>query len=465
MNHLKFLTAVALLSLAGCATDPNNQAINGSNIKLSKGEIEGSLQQLESANKDIKVKDLPYYLNKSILLNLTHNPSRDQSTQALLVADKEVDDWIAQAEVNIRKSTNDFFNYLYSETTKNRYQPKDYEKSLIGFNLALNHFQNREYELARVDAKKIAERETAINRINEYKYQSILAKEKNKNNKQITSSIENINGYPVNVLNSQEVNSLKNSYQNAGAHYLAGFIFEMQNDTSLAAPGYRLASELNPNIPLFTNSLANLEAKIKNNNASKQTSELLFVVEVGDIPKLQTFKTNFSYYGPRGARVITMKLPVIQNSNVQKVIPTSVNINASSVNLYQVANLDAMAKRQLKDDMPGYVLKSTTQAITQLVAQEAVHAAASQNKNNNGSGMAEFAAILVGVAMSVGDVDTRSWSMLPSNLYMGRAEVTKGKNNIEIPTSYGVQKIEFDASENYHIIRLRYLSDKVYVSY
>jgi hypothetical protein len=79
--------------------------------------------------------------------------------------------------------------------------------------------------------------------------------------------------------------------------------------------------------------------------------------------------------------------------------------------------------------------------------------------------MAEFAAILVGVALSVGEVDTRSWSMLPSHIQMGRTEVSKGKVNLEIPTQNGVEKFEFNATENYHIIRVRHFNDKVYISY
>ena len=43
--------------------------------------------------------------------------------------------------------------------------------------------------------------------------------------------------------------------------YLAGFIYEALGELSLAAPGYRLANELHPGVPLLEDALAGLEAR------------------------------------------------------------------------------------------------------------------------------------------------------------------------------------------------------------
>jgi hypothetical protein len=157
-------------------------------------------------------------------------------------------------------------------------------------------------------------------------------------------------------------------------------------------------------------------------------------------------------------------LPVIEQPFIPNFIPASLGINSTTVPISQVVNLDAMSRRQLRDDMPGYVLKATTQAFAQVIAQEAAQAAAERNNKNNNNGAAMFAAILVGVAMSAGDVDARNWSALPGYIYMGRTEIPKGKTSIAIPTPSGMQNIEFFASENYHIVRVRYLGNTAYVS-
>jgi len=466
MSFLKSLNlAILVLLVTGCATGPNQKKLNDSNNLLRVGDVQGSLIGLEDTHKDIKDKDIPYYLDKTTLLQLNGKQNSSASLENLRQADRVVDDWMSQAKLNLGKTSAEVFGFMFAASPKNTYQPKDYEKSMISFNLAITHFLDKQYDNARVAAKKLAERETVIDRINELKIQSIKEKEgkDRANNPQASSSINSVNGYPVNLINSPEVNSLKNSYQNAAAHYLAGFMFEMQGDQGLAAPGYRIATELKPNVPLFSRSLAELDKKISQNNSAKNTSEVLFIVEAGMIPRISTHKSNMTFNTRKGPRIVTLSLPVIEQPFTSNFLPASLGINSTTVPISQVVNLDAMSRRQLRDDMPAYVLKATTQAFAQILAQEAAQAAAEKNnKNNNGAGM--FAAILVGVAMSAGDVDARSWSSLPGYIYMGRVEIPKGKTSIAIPTPVGMQNVEFDASENYHIVRVRYLGNRAYVS-
>jgi len=458
---------VLIFSLAGCATGPNQKKLNDSNNLLRAGNVQGSLLGLEDTHKDIKDKDIPYYLDKTTLLQLSGGQNSNASIENLRQADRVVDDWMSQAKLNLGKTSTEVFSFIFAAGSKNTYQPKDYEKSMISFNLAITHFLDKQYENARVAAKKLAERETVIDRINELKIQSIKEKEgkDRSNNPQASSSINSINGYPVNLINSPEVNSLKNSYQNAAAHYLAGFMFEMQGDQGLAAPGYRIATELKPNVPLFSRSLAELDRKISQNNSTKNTSEVLFIVEAGIIPRISTHKSNMTFNTRKGPRIVTLSLPVIEQPFIPNFVPASLGINSTTVPISQVVNLDAMSRRQLRDDMPGYVLKATTQAFAQVIAQEAAQAAAERNnKNNNNNGAAMFAAILVGVAMSAGDVDARNWSALPGYIFMGRIEIPKGKTSLNIPTPIGMQNIDFVATENYHIVRVRYLGNTAYVS-
>ena len=460
------VATILLLALVGCATGPNQKKLNDSNNLLRSGDVQGSLIGLEDTHKDIKEKDVPYFLDKTTLLQLNGKQNSSASIENLRQADRVVDDWMSQAKLNLGKTSAEVFSFMFAAGPKNTYQPKDYEKSMISFNLAVTHFLDKQYDNARVAAKKLAERETVIDRINELKIQSIKDKEgkDRANNPQASSSINSVNGYPVNLINSPEVNSLKNSYQNAASHYLAGFMFEMQGDQGLAAPGYRIATELKPNVPLFSRSLAELDKKISQNNSAKNTSEVLFIVEAGMIPRISTHKSNMTFNTRKGPRIVTLSLPVIEQPFIPNFVPASLGINSTTVPISQVVNLDAMSRRQLRDDMPAYVLKATTQAFAQILAQEAAQAAAEKNNKNNNNGAGMFAAILVGVAMSAGDVDARSWSSLPGYIYMGRVEIPKGKTSIAIPTPVGMQNVEFDASENYHIVRVRYLGNKAYVS-
>jgi hypothetical protein len=395
----KFLYA-SVLVLAGCASGPSQNKLAESNNALRVGNATAALAILEDANKDIKQKDLPYYLDKGTLLRLSGADAKKSVIEHKKV-DASVDDWVANATSSLSKNSNEFFSYAFASSSKNVYELKGYEKSLLGFDLALSEFFTGDFDAARVQAKKLSEREKLIEKINEKKLSAVREKveAESKKNPQVTSKPDSIGGYPVNLYDLPEVKALKNAYQNAAAHYLAGFMFEMQGDQGLAAPGYRIATELKPNVPLFSRSLAELDKKISQNNSNKNTSEVLFIVEAGVIPRISTHKSNMTFNTRKGPRIVTLSLPVIEQPFIPNFIPASLGINSTTVPISQVVNLDAMSRRQLRDDMPGYVLKATTQAFAQVIAQEAAQAAAERNNKNNNNGAAMFAAILVGVAM------------------------------------------------------------------
>ena len=466
MTKHNYLVPVVLCStlLFGCATGPNQKALNESNNALRNGDVPMALTILEEANKNKKEKDTPYYLNKGEITKYLGVQNLSESSTSLLRADSVVQDWQSKASINLAKNTGDFLNYFFASIGSNStYEPKDYEKSLLSYNLALNHILAGRWDLASVEAKKMAERETIINRLHEKSVAALDAKENDnrKNRVQSYSRIDNINGYPVNLINSPEISGLKNAYQNAAAHYLAGYIFEQQSDAGMAAPGYRTALELKPNNGLFELSLGLLDKNIETTRkGARSNSDVLVIVETGSIPRINSHKSNIPFNTPQGVKIVAFNLPVIE-SPTPTFNPGSVRLGPQNIILYQAANLDAMSRRQLKDDMPGYLLKASTQAITQLVAQAAAQAAAAKN-NNQGAGL--LASLAVGMALSVGSADVRQWSTLPSSIFMGRATVAKGENNFSIPTPSGNFTVPLQVGQDYQIVHVRMLGPRAVVS-
>ena len=459
---MKKLIYVSVLALAGCATGPSHNKIAASNNALRAGDAATSLAVLEDANRDIKEKDIPYYLDKGTLLKFVA-PDAKKSIDEYKVADASVDDWVTNATSSLSKSTNDFFNYAFAASSKNKYQLKDYEKSLLSFDLALSEFLIGDFDAARVEAKKLTEREKLIEQVNEKKLAAIKDKveSERKTNPQVTSRPESIGGYPVNLYDLPEVNALKNAYQNAAAHYLAGFMFEMQGEGGMAAPGYRLALELKPDNAVFAQSLADLDRKISENNNAKKTSEVLVVYETGYVPRISSFKTNMSFPTRKGPRLVTITLPQIEPRAAHAFVPPTISVGQQQVRLAQAVSVDSLARRQLKDDMPGHVAKAMTQAIAQLIAQEAAQAAVEKNnKNNQNNGLGMLAALAAGVALSAGDADVRMWTALPGYIFVGRVEVPKGKNLVTIPTPIGPKTFEVDAAKNYHLLHVRLIGNQ-----
>lgn len=466
-NHLVRIVSGAFLSVmvVGCATGPDKKKEVDSFVHFMSGDIDSSLNSYEEAHKQVEVKDVIYDLNKSVLLRLGGKHNLSKSTDGLNRADTVVDNWMAAARVNLSKDTNEFATYLLANKSRNTYEPKDYEKSFISYNLALNHFLDGRADLAMVSAKKMAERETVITRFNEKRVVAIQDRESKEKGKgdQVFSSVNEINGYPVNLLDSAEVSSLKNSYQNAAVHYLAGFIFESNGEPSLAAPGYRQALELKPGNALFAKSLADVDNKSTASNVDRATADVLVVLETGNVPRLSTHRSNITFNTKKGPRIVTIRLPTIgQALNTFK--PNSVKIGSQVVGLHEAVNVDAMARKQLKDDMPGHVLKATTQAIIQIVAQEAAQAAAEKNKKNNNGAGGIFAALAVGAALSAGDADTRMWSSLPGRVWMGRAVLPKGTSQLVVPTPTGPHTVEVNIARNYQIVHVRTLGPRAIVT-
>ena len=98
----------------------------------------------------------------------------------------------------------------------------------------LAHTEAGDWDKARVEVKKMHEREALIASINEKKVAETVATSEQKG---IKTTYKDLKGYPVETLDDPEVVALKNGYQNAYSHYLAAFVYESLNEPALAAAG------------------------------------------------------------------------------------------------------------------------------------------------------------------------------------------------------------------------------------
>jgi hypothetical protein len=156
---------------------------------------------------------------------------------------------------------------------------------------------------------------------------------------------------------------------------------------------------------------------------------------------------------PNGPRIVTIRLPQISKEKFAPRI-SGLSVGTSRVELDLAADIDSMARRNLRDEMPGHVLKATTQAIIQLVAQHAAQEAMKRNKNNNqAAGM--FAAIAVGAALSAGNVDTRGWTTLPGSIYLGRAKLKRGRHTVKVPTPMGEMTQTVNLTRQHEVVLVR----------
>jgi hypothetical protein len=461
-RHRLTIIILCSLLLTACATAPNHQALQKSKEIFKSGDVRGALLSHEESYESQKLKDTPYYLDKGTIVKYLGSASLSESSLNLLQADAAVQKWEEQTKINLARNSADFLNYFFAPVRSGApYEPKDFEKSMLAYQLAVNHILAGKWDFAAIEARKMAEREKLIEALREKQLEAVNRKERENvaGRSRSFSRVENINGYPVDVIDSPEVNALKNAYQNAAAHYLAGFIFESRGDISLAAPGYRLAVELRPGVKLFRDSLNNLDQNASGGESN--LSDTLIIVETGSIPTIYSHKSAHLFPTRRGSRLVTFTIPAIE-ARRDMFEPALARVGETQIPLYNASNLDAMVRRQLKDAMPGYILKASMQAIVQVIAQEATQTAMEKNKDQQG--YAALAALLVGAAMSVGDADVRAWTSLPSGIYMGRAVLPKGESAITIPSPAGYITVPIRLSQRYEMIHVRILRNQVIVT-
>lgn len=268
-------------ALTGCASMQSHDKL-ASDVQSAgrTGGIPAALAQLEASAKSEDDKTaLLYNLERGELLRMDRR--YEDSTNAFLLADIKVKEWEETAKTDPSKLMGTVGAALISERLKN-YEGQDYEKVWLTTRLAMNRVALGDFENARVDIKRTHEREAIIA---EFRSKETVAAEEEAKSKGAAAGGKELNGYPVETLNDPEVLALKNGYQNALSHYLAGFMYEVLGESGLAAPGYRKAIELKPETGVLEEGLRGLDNRTSFTWKRRQRmTDVLFVVEAGDAP-------------------------------------------------------------------------------------------------------------------------------------------------------------------------------------
>ena len=414
----RFLAAVGVvLALSGCAAMKSHDELAGQMQTAQKtGGIAAALKALEaSATSESEKSALLYNMERGELLRLDRK--YEDSTQAFLMADSKVREWEEAAKTNPERLLSTLGAATISERMK-VYEGQDYEKVWLTTRLALNRVASGDMDNARVDIKRTHEREAVIA---EFRAKETTAAEQEAKSKGVTSAGKEINGYPVETLNDPEVLALKNGYQNALSHYLAGFLYEVLNEPGMAAPGYRKAIELKPETGVLEEGLRGLDDRTSFTHKRRQRmTDVLFVVEAGDAPARKP--KGFTLPVPVGSKIRTVSIsyPTIAPSTD----PTLHNLSAAGreFKLEKVVDVNVMARRALKDEMPGMIFRGVTRAIVKGVMQD-------QLEKNGG-----FIGAMVGsIASAVTEqADDRLWRMLPGRVYVARGYLPEGEHKVAI---------------------------------
>ncbi|APC16967.1 hypothetical protein BLL42_14945 [Pseudomonas frederiksbergensis] len=439
------LTSIALSAitlLAGCSAFRSyDTELQQTNQQLASGNVDAALTLLEKNNTG-ENKDLLYYFEKGELLRAKGDLTGSQT--AWRSADQVVGTWEESVKLDTDKYLTQFGSFLVNDKVR-RYEGYDYEKVMLTTQMALNLLAVNDFDGARTEIKKTHEREAVIAELRDKEY---LKREDEAEKQGVKTQYKDLQGYPVASLDAPEVVGLKNSYQSAFSHYLAGFVYEALGEKDLAAPGYRKAAELRPNTPLLEQALLNLDKPA----GKSEESDILIVVQSGLAPSRDSIRIPLPLPISNNVVITPLSFPVIK-PDTSTVTYAQIGVDGQQQNLTQLNSTTAMSRRALRDDMPGIILRTTVRAVTRAVAQKKI------NETNPLAGLA------VGITSAVMEgADTRTWRTLPDNTQVVRLRLAKGEHQLSLPNALGGSRITVKVDQRYQVISLRTVGNQVFAS-
>lgn len=440
---------VLALGLTGCAAFRSyDRELTGTLNYAFSGNVDGAIKTLDS-NNAVNDRDLLYYLELGMLQRLGNRYPESQKTWMAANSRIQLRDPLAAAASLVRSGS----SYLLSDKLRT-YEGYDYEKVMLLTYMALNHLALGDYDNARVAIKQTHELEAVIA---EQRAKQIAEVQEEAKKRGARTSFKELNGYPVQSIDNHEVNALMNSYQSALSHYLAGFIYEALGELSLAAPGYRLANELHPGVPLLEEALSGLDERLHAPDDGKV--DVLFIVASGTAPALHSQQFNLPVLAGYRWVLVPVSFPVIA-PGAWAPRPTALAVEgAGSVPLAAITSVDLMARRRLKDDMPSIMLRASVRAAASAVAQVQTQKSA-ERSGNNFAGVAAAIVTLGSVLMA--SADDRTWRTLPADISIARARLPAGVHSVTIQTPQGPRSVRVDLEGRHAVIDFWLLGNQLY---
>ena len=448
LTHRLICIAVVLL-FCGCgkAIRSYESELNQS-LDLAKiGDLQGAIELHDRFNR--KNRDILYLFELGEFLRL--QGKFPESISVWREAEKLIEDWETRARSDPNLLLQDLGSVLVNDKVR-VYQGHDFEKVMLTTRIAMSYLAVGDLRNARVAIKRAHEREAVIATFRERQYERIGAENSD------DASIKNINdlpGYPVATLDDPQVTQLKNSYQSAFSHYLAGFIYEVLGERGLAAPGYRQAIELQPSIDLGRHALASLDRNLDNPDESK--TDLLVVFEDGLSPAKSTIRLDVPINTDEGFVLLPLSFPAFnsaaEGNDITSFDLTGASIELKNQNVDVMTNIDLFSRRALRDDFPFILLRAITRGSLKATLQSAL------NKQDKTGISAELARI---GGLVTEEADERIWRSLPKRISLARTAIEHGDYEMFIQSQYGSKKIKMKVDGRYAILFVRSLGSSFF---
>ncbi len=228
----------------------------------------------------------------------------------------------------------------------------------------------------------------------------------------------------------------RSSFENGLAWYLCGVLFEQQNDISNAALSYRKAWELVPGNPYVQRDFLRLirtqdaemfkglvtQAGIDPKTLMRNRTEVILMVEESFISQRQSMKIPLPIPGVN--TLTSVDFPFYQDPAYSPMAlelrerDQSRGLSALSL------SVQSLAYRDLKEKIPGIVIRNVTRAATRIAGQAVA--------NQSGDALKYSVMAFNAVSAVINKADTRAWYTLPMSSQLYRAGVEPGEHLFEL---------------------------------
>jgi hypothetical protein len=442
-TRLRFLFALsASLLLSGCISFRNyNAELDETLYYFRDGYLDNAVAVLDR-NNPIAPGDLLYNFERGELLRLSGNFAGSYANWDY--ADRLIEGWANSPYFDSFKGFTDFNSYSGNDKVR-LYDGHDFEKVALTTQMALMLLSAADTENARVAIKKTHEREAIIADKRDKEY---LALENQAKDQGIPLKYKDLQGYPVATLDAPEVVALKNSYQSAFSHYLAGFIYESLDEKDLAAPGYRQAIELRPNTPLLEQALRNLaKSPLKAGEA-----DVLLIVQTGLAPALVSVRVPISVTAEDQTFITNMSFPAVVPDTSTPAVDF-VTVDDKKQKLTLLNSFGDMSRRTLRDDMPGIIQRTLHRAQNnaQYLAFLKKRSPEKLEEEIQQQALRE-------------DADTRVWRTLPDKTLVARLRLKKGLHQLTLPNAPQYPPIKFEITQTHQAFSVRAVGNRLYAA-
>jgi len=450
-RHVLPVWGMALL-LSGCAAVRSYDAELYTTLeRASSGSVEEAIRLLESNNR-LADKDLLYYLELGMLQRL--GSRYEESQKAWMAANARIQASAAGGLAEMAGFVRGISSYVINDKLR-AYTGHDYEKVMLLTYMALNHVALGDYDGARVAIKQAHELEAQIAELRARQYAEV---EESARKRGARTSFKELNGYPVETIDNPEVSALRNGYQSALSHYLAGFIYEALGEPSLAAPGYRLANELQPGQPLLEEALRGLDERVA--APDDGMTDVLVIIGTGAAPALQSRQFLLPVVIDNRLILLTNAFPVMTSTSWAP-LPTRVTLEGQTLPVARIASIDLMARRRLKDEMPSIMLRATIRSTVSATLQYQAQRAGDREHT---LALALAAGVITAGSMVLASADDRTWRALPSDVSIARGRLPRGARTITLHTPEGARSAGVNLSGRYAVVDLRLLRHQLFVN-